>query len=96
MVPAFPARRWLAAALLICGLGGVHTAGQSQGVPPGSGGGLEHVLRRARRRNVWKTTNNGMTWEPVFELCLGSKRTPRASDSGCYVTSRAAGERRPI
>ena len=116
MMPVFPARRWLASALLVCGLGSVQTAGQSPAVPPGSGGGPTTAEARARAwrthldlrdaspfrplhweplgpslqggrieaiaaagpgsstfyvgpggGNVWKTTNNGMTWEPVFE-----------------------------
>ena len=36
----------------------------------------------------WKKT-------PV-RLCLGSEGAPTASDSGCYLNSRAAGERRPL
>jgi transposase len=33
---------------------------------------------------------------PIDNLCLGSEGAPTASESGCYVNSRAAGERRPL
>ncbi|MCU0252694.1 MAG: hypothetical protein MUE61_21085 [Vicinamibacterales bacterium] len=116
MMPVFPARRGLALALLTCGLGVLHAAGQSSGTPPGASGQATTAGARARAwqthldlgdaspfrplhweplgpslqggrieaiavaapgsstvyvgpgaGNVWKTTNNGMTWDPVFE-----------------------------
>ena len=32
----------------------------------------------------------------IHKLCVGSEGAPTASDSGGYVNSRAAGERRPV
>ncbi len=113
---SFPVRRWLAPALLACGLGVLHADGPASGTPPAASGQATtaDVRMRAWRAhvdlneaspfrplhweplgpslqggriealaaagpgsstfyvgpgggNVWKTTNNGMTWEPVFE-----------------------------
>jgi photosystem II stability/assembly factor-like uncharacterized protein len=116
MVLVFGAGRWLALALLVCGLGVVHATGQSSGTQPAQsgqatpadvrmrawqthldlgdaspfrplhweplgpslqGGRIEAIAVAAPGSstiyvgpgggNVWKTTNNGMTWAPVFE-----------------------------
>jgi hypothetical protein len=52
MAPVFPARRWLAFALLVCGLGVLQAAGQSSGTPPATSG--QATTTDARMR-TWRT-----------------------------------------
>ena len=58
------------------------------------------VAASGRPAMIWKTAYDYWCLERVTgewrRLYLGSEGAPTASDSGCFVNSRAAGERRPV